>query len=90
MERTVYETGWNVFLIKKFVVMLEYILMRLSIIAAECVPDVTTSRNRRNVFFYETINSSKKNLSLMRKSVIKGGGTSVLVSGSMCSLRDHK
>jgi len=90
MECIVYETGWNVFLMRKFVVVLECILMRLSIIAAECVPDRTTSRNRRNVFFYETINSSKKNMSLMRKSVIKGGRTSVLVSGSMCSLRDHK
>jgi len=42
------------------------------------------------IFFYETINSSKKDVSLIRKLVIKGGGTSVLLLGSMCSLRDHK
>lgn len=71
-------------------VMLECILMRLSIIAVECVPDGTTSRSRRNVFFYDTINSSKKDVSLMRQAVIKGGGPSVLVLGSACSLRDHK
>jgi len=70
VECVSYETGWNVFLMRKFVVMLECILLRLSIIAVECVPDGTTSRSRRNGFFYETINSNKRDVSLMRKSVI--------------------
>jgi len=50
MECLVYETGWNVFLTRKFAVMLECILMRLAIIAVECVPDGTTSRSRKKFF----------------------------------------
>jgi len=50
MECLFYDTGWNVFLTRKFVVMLECILMRLSIIAVECVPAGATSRSWKNFF----------------------------------------
>jgi hypothetical protein len=50
---------------RKFVVMVECVQIGLSVIAAECVPDGTTSRAGGLIF--ETKNSSKKDVLLMRK-----------------------
>jgi hypothetical protein len=61
MDCVVYETGRKVFLTRKFVVMLECFLMRLLIIAVECVPvpDGATSKSRKNFFMRPSIVARK-------------------------------